>query len=362
MILRINGVVQSPLRNDMQQYIESLNGEVKKLNREKRRNKLVKCIIAISSGLSTLGMEVVARAEESGDTPPPFNPFAGSLAEKTWNWFVNHTEVDKHSTFFWKLNEWASKTIFTTHDFFHVPDVQHIYWTVSHITLAFVGIIFAKKGFDMIKASMLGTSVIGIQQLITRMIASIVMTYLGMDVAGLAIKLSNALVHVLTGNLENGMIHLSNLYTVTGATGELLWTLAFILMFLILGIQFWVRQLSLVLLTMTAPVANLAWVTDGGTMLGTLIKELITNLTTPVVQGALLALGTIISTSVNQDTSGAFGWLNGILINFSTVFLMVTVPTFLRKFTTGSFNPLMWAMSTAKNVKTLPFAVAKLLK
>jgi hypothetical protein len=104
----------------------------------------------------------------------------------------------------------------------------------------------------------------------------------------------------------------------------------------------------------------MAWVTDGGAMLGTLIKEIVLSLTTPIVQTLVLGIGTTILMEAGNATS--MGFLNSILIGLSTLVTMVTVPDFLRKFATGSANPFKSAAQLYLQAKGIPGKFLKAFK
>lgn len=362
MILRINGVVDEPkkLLNDI---VEDTRKEIESLNRKQRRSKIGKGLVALLGLLTTLGFDAIAKAQDSLDYPGANG--GTNLITGFWKFITTHSwyqqEIPRDQTFLWKLNEYASNTIFTNHNFFTNSSIQGYYHTVALITLPFISLLLAKKGIDLIKSHAMKTQTSGGIDMVLRILCSFVITFLGMKVESMGIDLSNVLTHVFMKNTEHGMVNLGYLFDNKGQMGEALWTIGYVVMFIVLGLKYWVRQINMVILGVLTPVASLAWVTDGGAMLGTLIAEFVRSLATPVVQGMLLSLGTIIVQEVSHDTTGFISFISTTLINLSTIFLVVTVPDFLNKFIHNSFNPASWALKTALAVKKLPVQHANFL-
>src|SRR5437764_3652199 len=206
--------------------------------------------------------------------------------------------------------------------------------------MSFVLIIIGKKGFDMVKANVLGSNTIGASQLIIRLLASVVMTFLSLDIMQLGIQGSNLVIKTLFKALESHLIPYEALEK-TNSIGLVFWFIGFCFMTVILSVQYWVRQITIAILGVLTPVANLSWVVDGGAMLGTVIREFLTLITTPLIHGIVLAIGSVFLFEVTAHSTGNV-WIDGfnsMMIGFSTMFLMICTPTFLRKFTTGSVNP-----------------------
>jgi hypothetical protein len=228
--------------------------------------------------------------------------------------------------------------------------------------LSLVVLMISKKGFDMIKSRVVGGKSGGAVEFIVRLLASSLMSFLTLDIIGLGINLSNMTTAVLMKAMAGGSVHFSNMLTgmADGTISALFWMVAFVVLFVILGVRYWMRQINLVILGCVAPVANMAWVTDGGAMLGTLIKEIVLSLTTPIVQALVLGIGTTILMEAGNATS--MGFLNSILIGLSTLVTMITVPDFLRKFATGSANPFKSAASLYLQAKGVPGKLLKAFK
>jgi hypothetical protein len=178
----------------------------------------------------------------------------------------------------------------------------------------------------------------------------------------LGIQGSNLVIKTLFKAIESYLIPYEVLER-TNFLGLVFWLIGFCFMTVILAVQYWVRQVTVAILGVLTPVANTSWVVDGGAMLKTVIREFITLITTPVVHGVILVIGSVFMHEVTTMTGNA--WLDGfnsIMIGFSTMFLMVVTPTFLRKFTTGTVNPFATAWNLGKGTYGNAIKMVNLIK
>ncbi|HLI46960.1 MAG TPA: hypothetical protein VKU94_07190, partial [Geobacterales bacterium] len=256
----------------------------------------------------------------------------------------------RKNTMIWHLNDWFQKTLLNTQDYFSNPEIISVFHTIWTICMSFVGLIITKKGFDMVKARVLGSTTIGAEELIIRLLASVVMTFLSLDIMHLGIQGSNLLVKTLFKALESHLVPYEVLKD-TGGINLVMWFIGYCFMFVIISLQYWVRQMTIVMLGVLTPVATLSWVVDGGAMLGILIREFITLLTTPIVHGIVLGLNSIFIRELIPKTGNT--WLDAIdivMVGFASMILMVVTPSFLRKFISGSFNPLKVVAGLGKGI------------
>jgi hypothetical protein len=364
------------LSNKMNDVIEETNRLIESKNRDIRRSRPMKKILALLGFVTTIGVTSVASAEVINPIDPIDNPVikgSGFLGFITKRMFFKDNDVSlidsialdgvaRQDTLVWKLNNFLEHTLLNTQDFFDNPEILSVFNAIWYICMSFVILIISKKGFDMVKARVLGTTTLGASELIIRLLASVVMTFLSLDIMQFAIEGSNLVMKTLFKAIETHLIPYDALEQ-TNSIGLLFWFIGFIVMFVILGIQYWIRQITVMVLGVITPIANTAWVVDGGAMLGTLIREFITLIATPLVHGIMLSLGSVAIFEVTTHTGNAFAdGLNSILIGFATMFLMVVTPTFLRKFTTGSFNPVKWSVGLAKGTYGNAIKLASLIK
>jgi hypothetical protein len=367
MLISINGV---PIQNketlgDMfARTIKDTQQQLQELNRETRRSKSFVKICSAIAVLSTLCMSSVAKAEslDAVTASAPTDAIIPFIIDKLKDEVMyNPVHVEKENTLIWQLNEYMSKTLFTNYDFFNNTAVVDVYHTIWHIVLAFLVLLIGKKGFDMVKAHIIGANTQGTGEFIIRLLASCVMSFFTLDIMSVGIDLSNLATSTIMKSLAHGtQVFNGVMGASTAGVSSIFWMFGFIVMFTVIGVGYWVRQINMVILGCLAPVANMAWVTDGGSMLGTLIREFIVVLTTPIIQTLILAIGTVILMQVG--TAGSVGFFNSILIGFSTMFVMIVTPTFLRKFTTDSVNPFSYATKTFLRMKTMPASFMSVLK
>jgi hypothetical protein len=365
--IRINGSTiynRETVREVIEKQIEEAKGQLEEVSREVRRNKVYKKIMVAVTALSTLCMSSVAKAESlHSSSSIPAEAVVPYLFNKAKDKLLydGTAPVEKHDTLLWQLNEYMSHSLFTNQDFFHNPAVVTAYHAIWGMSMSFLVLIIGKKGFDMINAHMVGAQTQNSGEFIARMLISGVLSYFALDFLSIGTNLSNLGTAKLMSLLSNGTQSFDGILGAAEAgIGATIWLISFVIMFIIVFLGYWVRQFNFAILGILAPVANLAWVTDGGSMLKGLIKEVILILSTPIVQCLVLALSTIFTIQVG--TSGTIGFLNSIFIGLSTMFVMLTTPTFLRKFITGSANPLGFALKTAIQLKTMPAGLLKVFK
>ncbi|MER2010512.1 MAG: conjugal transfer protein TrbL family protein [Psychrobacillus sp.] len=376
MKVTVGGVVVSEqpfsLSEKWNEVVSQTEELIKSKNRETRRHKNVKKIIGMFSFISVLGFSSVARAEGI-DTPVGHGGIFSLLANKViFNLPTNQFSqgvrgyvglgVEREDSLIWKMNDWLQGTLLNTQDFFGNPQILSVFNSIFYICMSFVTLILTKKGFDMVKARVLGTSTIGLSELIIRLLACVIITFFSLDIVSLGIELSNLTIKTLFNAIESNLIPFSAFENIN-TLGLVFWFIGYFLMFVILGVQYWIRQITVVMLGCLAPVANTSWVVDGGRMLGTLIREMVTLLTTPLVHGLILSIGSVLTFEVTTMTGNVFiDNMNSVLIGFSTMFLMIFTPAFLRKFITGSANPIKPFINIGKGVAGNSVKLAKLLK
>jgi hypothetical protein len=378
MNIKINGVsIEKPLETQFNEAVEKVYTEINSKNREVRRSKQMKKVLGFLSFIIPLGMTSVASAHEfTPDNPLMPNPsipnFFGQLAQKTLfessRGYIRDSigldgNVARKDSIIWHMNDWMQNTLLNTQDFFDNSEVIGMFRAIWTICMSFVMLIIGKKGFDMVKANVLGSTTIGASQLIIRLLASTVMTFLSLDIMSLGIQGSNLVIKTLFSALETHLIPYSVLEK-THSVGLLFWFIGFAFMTVILSVQYWVRQITIAILGILTPVANLSWVVDGGAMLGTVIREFITLITTPLIHAIVLSLGSVFLFEVTAHATGNV-WIDGfnsMMVGFSTMFLMICTPTFLRKFTTGSINPFKTAWSLGKGTYGNALKLGKFLK
>lgn len=361
MIIKINGAtLNQPPSLSIHQVIEQTSELIQSKNRKVRRSKPMKAVVASFITLSGIATATVAKAE----TINPLTPSDyGGILTKLIGDTVKHKilfQTDKlegvlrENTLMWQMNEFMKTVLLQTQDFFDNPQIVGIFHSIGTICMSFTTILIAKKGFDLVKAKILGTNSIGMTELIVRLLASVVMTFLSLDIIQLGIEGSNLVVGTLFKAIESHLIPYEVLER-SNVLGLTLWLVGYSLMFLILGIQYWVRQITLVILGCLAPVANTSWIVDGGKMLSTLAREIITMLTTPIAHGLVLGIGSVIMFELTTLTGNVFiDAMNSVFIGFSTMFLMVFTPKFIRMFVSGDGNPYSWALKVGKQLVGLP--------
>jgi hypothetical protein len=362
--IRINGVKiyeSETLTERINKEIELTKEKLNEMSREARRSPRFKQIIGFITFLGTLGIASVAKAESLN------TEFLGQTHQVLMPSIIKlifgdiDVNVSKQDSGMWQLNQYMADTLFKTHDFFDNPSVITIYNSIWHIVLSFLTLMISKKGFDMIRARIVGGQSQGATEFIIRLLASCLMSFLSLDIMSAGIHLSNITTSVFMNAMKDGFFHFTNALSLAEAGfGAIFWFLGFIVMFVILGIRYWIRQIHLLILGVLAPIANMAWVTDGGSMLGTLIKEFVINITTPIVQSIVLGLGTVVLMQV--ATVGTVGFFNSVFIGLSTMVVMITVPDFLRKFTTGSVNPLKAGLDMYLRMKSMPLQFMRAFK
>jgi hypothetical protein len=375
MEIKINGVsIEKPLPIRFQEEVDKLNELVSSKSREVRRSKPFKSLTKFMAMVVPLGFTSVAHAQTLSDNPLE-NVAQGKgiitqLAEKAFpnpadyvrGQFGFGTGVDRKDTVIWHLNEWFEKTLLNTQDFFGNHEIIQLFHTIWTICMSFVGIIIAKKGFDMVKARVLGSSTIGASELIIRLLASVVMTFLSLDIMHLGIQGSNLVIKTLFSALESHLIPYEVLQD-TGGINLVMWFIGFSFMFVVISLQYWVRQMTIVMLGVLTPVATLSWVVDGGAMLGTLIREFITLITTPLIHGVILGLNSIFIRELIPHVANP--WLQAIdiiMIGFASMFLMIVSPSFLKKFISGTANPLKTVAGLSRGVLGNTAKLIKIVK
>lgn len=373
MIVKINGaILEKPLAIQFNEVVEKVEKEIETKNRAVRRSKPFRKVVGFLSFIVPLGVASVAHASTVGAIDTGVNPMEKAGLQFGGDWFFNHLKeyvsvktqggIFRENSTIWHMNDWLQNTLLNTQDFFDNAEVISIFRAIWTICMSFVMIIIGKKGFDMVKSNVLGSTTIGATQLIIRLLASVVMTFLSLDIMHFGIQGSNLIIKTLFKAMESHLIPYKVLEQ-TNSLGLVFWFIGFSFMTIILSVQYWVRQITVALLGVLTPVANLAWVVDGGAMLGTLIREFITLLSTPLIHGVILAIGSVFTFEVATMTGNA--WIDGfnsIMIGFSTMFLMVVTPTFLRKFTTGSVNPFKTIGALGKGTYGSVMKLTKFLK
>jgi hypothetical protein len=367
MKITVGGVViqeKQPLIAQFNELLGSVEKEIEGKNRAIRRSKHIKKVLAFLGFIAPLGVATMAHAEELplSDMPNDImqeKGFFGVLASKLLKHGTTKAtdyvkdnvglgSVARKDSVIWHMNDWLQHALLHTSDFFDNAEVVQMFHTVWTICMSFVMIIISKKGFDMVKSKVLGTSTLGTTELIIRLLASAVMTFLSLDLMELGIKGSNLVIKTLFKALESNLVPYDVLEK-TGGINVVFWFIGFAFMTIVLSIQYWVRQITIAILGILSPVANLSWVVDGGVMLGTLVREFILLISTPLIHGIVLTIGTIFIREVIPVTGNE--WLdafNIVMVGFSTMFLMITTPSFLRKFVTGTANPLKTVGSLGK--------------
>lgn len=361
-------VVEQPfsLADKFDEVVKQTNEMVESKNRQLRRSKPMKSMVAVLGLLTTLGYSSVAKAEgldgvEAKGIQGVISHLADHFKEKFSPHHLSDKIMRKDSTM-WQMNDWMKDTLLNTQDFFDSSEILQFFNIIWHICMSFVVLIVGKKGFDMVKARVLGTTTLGASELIIRLLACVVMTFLSLDIMQAGIHASNLVVKTLFKAVESNLVPYDVL-SKTGGINVVFWFIGFAFMTVILSVQYWVRQITVTILGVLSPIATMSWVADGGAMLGTLIREFITLITTPIAHGVILTLGTVIIRELIPHTG--HDWIDGfniVMIGFSTMFLMVFTPTFLRKFITGSHNPVKWATSMSKGAVGTVTRVAKFVK
>jgi hypothetical protein len=380
MIVKINGVMQNyTLADKILEEVELAKEELNKANREVKRSKHFKKIVGLITFLGIIGSSAIAKAESidpnlaaaafSQEPESPTNATENVLTTGPFSYLLKklleHVHIDINvpieNTFMGRFNNYMTDTLFHTMNLFTDPAIMSMFHIIWGIVLSFTTLMIGKKGYDMVKARVLGAHSQGATEFIIRLLASGLLTYLSLDLTGVGITMSNLITATLMRKMNGGFVHFTNALQVTEANfGSAFWMVGYIIMFVILGVRYWSRQIMLVVLGLMTPVANMAWVTDGGAMLNTLIKEITLTLTTPIVQASILAISTVILAHVG--TLGAVGFLNSMLIGLSGMCLMFITPDFLRKFTTGSFNPFKAGMDMFVRMKSMPLSFVRMFK
>jgi hypothetical protein len=370
-IIRINGVTKNDLLSKLRLEIAETDKALKQSNRKTRRSSIFKKFSAMFSLTGALGISSVTQAyamEPQLEHVSATNPMGlGSfIFEKLFESLKpNGIEVKRENTFMYQLTNYLTDSLFKTQDMFHNDAIVHVFSAIWKVVLSFSTLIFAKKGIDMIKSRTLGATTVGASDFIIRMLCSLVMSFFSLDIASAGVKLANLTVKGLMALIGSGNMKFDTFTQISDAyTGSWFWTLAFIITFVIVGLRYWLRNLNLLVLGVMAPVANMAWVTDGGAMLGTLIREFVVSLTTPIVQALTLALGTTMLVEVNSkiDAGGFVGFINTMLIGLSTCFLIIFTPEFLRKFIHGEANPVKPILGLIMNAKRFPSSIMRMIK
>lgn len=357
MVVRMNGKVIS--QKPSVETVEGAKKEFHSHNRKARRSKKGKWLASIIGVLSALGISKTAHASD-GIVSNLSDSIIDSLTNKLADGLgMAPYGVPREDTLAWQLNELMTNTILTTQNFFGTAQIVNTFSIVWYITMSFTMILITKKGFDKMKSAALGQSTIGIRELIIRLVASLVMTFLALDIFQLGIQLSNGLVGLLFGKFSAQLIPYEEFRDFD--IGSIIWFFSYVVMFTVLGIRYWMRQIVIILMGVLSPVANLAWTVDGGAMQKALIREASISLVTPVIHGLILMIGTTIIFGLNNMVPFSMG-INQILIGLSTMCLMIFTPEFLRKFINGSANPLRSFVDIAKGIKAMPGQMSKLMK
>jgi hypothetical protein len=345
------------LADKFDEVVKETNKMIDSKNRDIRRSKPIKSILAVLGVITTLGYSSVARAE--GINPMEDKGFFLQLADKLVlkdtdaGTFIKEKvkgSIMREDSVIWKMNDWFQHTLLHTQDFFDNPQILGFFNIIWYICMSCVTLIVGKKGFDMVKSKVLGGNSIGASELIIRLLACVVMTFLSLDIMQLGIHASNLAITTLFSAVKSALVPYEILEK-TGGINVAFWFIGFMFMTIIISVQYWVRQITVTILGVLSPIATLSWVVDGGAMLGTLIREFITLLTTPIVHGVILTIGTIIIRELAPASGNLFmDGFNITMIGFSTMFLMIFTPTFLRKFITGTHNPAKWAVAFGRGV------------
>lgn len=363
MRIKINGEQINSLTKKIEDGVETTIEELNKhANRETKRSKHFKKIIGLVTFMGTVGVASVAKADPAIDNPitTPTGPLSFIL-EKVLKFIDVDINVKPEDTFMWKFNKYLGDTLFQTQNMFTDPDVLYMFHVIWSIVLSFTTLIVGKKGYDMVKARLMGSQSQGGMEFIIRLLISGLLTFLSLDLMSVGITLTNLTVNLFMKKMSGGFFHFTNALQIADANmGSMFWTLGFIVMFAILGVRYWARQINIMLLGLMAPIASMAWVTDSGAMMATLVKEFMIHLTTPLAQAGILMAGTRLLMRVG--TVGDSGFLNSILIGLSTMCLMFVTPDFIRKFTTGSFNPFKSAVDAFVRMKAMPLSMLKMIK
>lgn len=349
--------------------LETVNKKLNEMNREVRRSKVFKRVAGVIAAIGAIGLASTDKAYAMEPSLAVANmnmpSLGGWLGEKIFHHFAPEgITADRSGTFAWQFSNYMSNTIFNTRDFFTNPSILHMWNVVFYMVLSMSTVIIGKKGFDMIKASALGTSHQGIPEFIVRLFASLIISFLSLNVISAVTDLSNIFANLLIVNFSKGQFITDSLQGLIEANiGAAFWLVGFVILFVILGITYWMRQLNLIFLGLMTPVASMAWVTDGGAMLGTLIKEIAVSLTTPIAQAATMSIGTTVLFEVTDKVGTGFGaFISSMLISLSTMVLMIITPAFLRKFIQGTVNPFKIASGLLMRTKGLPLHFLKMMK
>lgn len=343
----------------IQNEILATENILKEMNRESRRSKPMKIIAMVLTAVSGFALSSVAHAQSADAAAEIPTSIAGLIKEWAKNKLSMPESLGRDDSIMWQMNSYMNDVMLKTHDFFTNPTILELYHSISVITLSFTTLIIAKKGFDMIKAKMLGTSSLGLPELLVRLVCSLVIMFISLKVGSVGIALSNAIAKTFFGTVMEGVVPTQ--LVLNGMLGTFFWIITYILLFAILGIRYWIRQINIVFLGLMTPIASLSWVTDGGAMLGSLIKEFTVYLATPLAQGAVMVVGTVLLTEVAAGFTGFSGVLSQLLIGISTLFVAIVAPDVLKKFIQGSANPLAFALKTASQMKSFPLAMKTLL-
>lgn len=349
------------LRQSLDIQQELTEQQLNKVNRKTKRNKLYKTLLTIFGTTTLVAQSSVAKAGSLVDKP--LDSITDSVGNKVIDGMMNKLSnstlatdgTPKEHSLMWTLNEFASSTILTTKDYFGSPEIVQMFSTVWYIVMSFSTILIAKKGFDMVKARTMGSNSLGLGEMLIRLLSSLLFTFLSLDIIRLGIKGSNMLVQVLFNNLSQGFLTVEQMMGQSFlGLEQLFWTIGYIVLFCILLVRYWIRQIELVILGLVAPIASMSYVVDGGRMLGTLAKEIVQLLLTPIVHGALLLVGTVLIQQVSANETGPMAVVNSIGISLATMVIMIVTPDFLRKFTHGSANPIKFIVDLALGAKAMP--------
>jgi hypothetical protein len=366
-ILKINGVPTQTLTDRIKDEVESAKEVLNKASREVRRSKHFGKIIALVTSLGVIGSSSVTHAAtlDSNISVAASSPIGVSFFEYITDKIASHimpeVTVPQENSGMWQLNNYLTKHLFTNTDMFSDPAIIGMFHTIWGITLSFTTLMIGKKGYDMVKSRLLGAQSQGSTEFIIRLLASGLVSFLSLDLISIGIKLSNLTTAALMHKMSAGFFAFTNAVSyVDAGMGAIFWMVGFMIMFAILGIRYWARQINLVILGLMTPIASMAGVVDGGAMMTTLVKEVVLALTTPLAQAGILGVGTTILMKVG--TIGEVGIINALLIGLSTMCLMFVTPDFLRKFITGSFNPVKTGLDMFLRLKTMPLQMLRSLK
>jgi hypothetical protein len=379
----INNPKHETLRSELEKQIEETKQEIEKKNRNTRRSKAVRKLLTFFTLICSLGMTSVAGAEENGmGNHPVQNPqevfgeyndryfnsdhsLFGWLFRKAGGSVASHVETyTRDDSIIWKFNDFFKNSLLHTDNFFDSGAIEGLFKIVFMISMSFLGLVIGKKGYDMITAKVLGSNSMGTGQLIIRILGSIVMSFLSLKVVQIGIDMSNSVIQLFFKLVESQKINFDMLISYAdgvgalGGIGHIFWIVGYVIMFGVILVRFWLRQMELVVLGVLSPVATFSWIVDGGAMLGNMIKETIVNLTTPIVHSAILIIGTVILYEVTEQENI---WAQ-IGLPLATMVMMIFTPEFLRKFIHGDANPVKSLAKTALQVKAMPLKVMKLFK